>query len=76
MGETKHIRHPIDLKFDAQQLKNLFNYIISGSICADHGSRFPTFVRRLQLSQSIRLVDWHARSYVLLLVQGILQIII
>lgn len=46
------------------------------SICCHHVTCLPTFVCRLQLPKSLRLVDRNARCYVLLPVQRILQLIL
>lgn len=54
----------------------LTNQIVLGPIRSHHAPCFPTFVRRLQLPQSLRLVDWNARRHVLLPVQRILQFIV
>jgi len=54
----------------------LTNQLVLGPIRSHHAPCFPTFVRRLQLPQSLRLVDRNARRHVLLPVQRILQLIV
>lgn len=44
-----------------------------GAILGHHAARVPTAIHRLQLPEGVRLVDRHARRYVLLPVQGVLQ---
>lgn len=58
------------------QFRIFFHIIRTDSIRSYYGSCIPIVVHRLQLSKSIRLVDWHARRYVLLPIQRILQIYI
>lgn len=57
-------------------VEEIFDHSSNGAILGHHDPCFPTSVRGLRLPESFRLVDWYACSYVLLLVQGILQTIL
>lgn len=43
------------------------------SIRFSDGTRIPIALHRLQLSESVRLVDWNARGHVLFLILQLLQ---
>lgn len=54
-------------------LNTSFHSPIAGSVYSNHGSRLPIALHWLRLSKSFCLVDRHARRYVLLPVQRVLQ---
>lgn len=54
-------------------VEEVFDLTANGAVLGHHGARFPTVIHRLQLPESVRLVDRHARRHVLLLIQRILQ---
>lgn len=54
-------------------VEEVFDHAANVAVLGHHDSRFPTVIHRLQLPESVRLVDRHARRHVLLLVQRILQ---
>lgn len=54
-------------------VEEIFDHPSNVAILGYHGSRIPVAVHRLQLPESVRLVDRHARRDVLLPFQGVLQ---
>lgn len=67
VGRTRPQRTEIPL------VEKIFDHPSNDTVLGHHGSRISIAVHRLQLPEGVRLVDRHARRYVFLPFQGVLQ---